>query len=144
MESTTVSTGQTIFPGLRYRDARAALAMLERAFGAETVVAYDDPDGTIMHAEISLAGNLIMIGTERDDDYSVRSPESVNYTTGGLYVVLPDAAAVDALFARASGAGAKVQRALNDTDYGSHECGFFDGEGHVWSFGTYRPGTHRA
>jgi uncharacterized glyoxalase superfamily protein PhnB len=143
MNQTAVSTAQTIFPGVRYRDARAAVAWLERAFGAATLVAYDGPDGTIVHAEVALAGNVIMLGSERGDDFPVRSPQTTHYSTAGVYVVLPDAAAVDAMFARATAAGATVQRAPNDTEYGSHECGVLDCEGHPWGFGTYRPGTHQ-
>ena len=35
--------------------------------------------------------------------------------------------------------GAEIVRELTDTDYGSHDFGVRDPEGHVWSFGTYRP-----
>jgi uncharacterized glyoxalase superfamily protein PhnB len=35
--------------------------------------------------------------------------------------------------------GAEIVRELCDTEYGSHEFGTRDPEGHVWSFGTYGP-----
>ena len=40
---------------------------------------------------------------------------------------------------RAKAAGAEIVRELSDTEYGSHDFGVRDPEGHIWSFGTYRP-----
>ena len=132
---------QTIIPALRYTDAHAAIAWLEKTFGAERHVVYDMPDGTVAHAQVRIAGNLIMLGNTRDDDYPVRSPKQGGAPTMGLYVVLPDAAAVDALHDRAAAAGATIPHAPRDTDYGSHEFAAFDVEGHPWTFGTYDPET---
>jgi len=136
-----MATGQTIFPGLRYADARAAITWLQRAFDAETHVVYDHSDGTISHAELIIAGNLIMLGNTRDDDpvNPVRSPQQVHAVTAGIYVVLPDAAAVDALYARAAAAGATIRQPPYDTDYGSHDFRASDLDGHPWTFGTYKP-----
>jgi uncharacterized glyoxalase superfamily protein PhnB len=135
----TATSNQTIFLAIRYVDARSAIAWLQRAFGAEPHVVYDDPKGGVAHAELSVAGNLIMLGDSRDDGYPVRSPKEVNCVTASLYVALPDAGAVDALHARASAAGAKITQPPHDTDYGSHDFGALDLEGHPWTFGTYRP-----
>jgi uncharacterized glyoxalase superfamily protein PhnB len=44
----------------------------------------------------------------------------------------------DALFARATAAGAEVVRGLKDEDYGSRGFTVRDPEGNHWSFGTYR------
>ena len=120
-------------------DARAAIAWLDRAFGTRQHVVYDGPDETVAHAELLIAGNVIMLGSSRDDGYPVRSPQEVNAVTASLYVVLPDAAAVDALHARAAAAGAHITQPPHDTDYGSHDFSAFDLEGHPWTFGTYRP-----
>lgn len=134
-----MTSAQTIFPAVRYVDARAAIGWLQRAFGAEPHVVYDAPDGTVAHAELGIAGNLIMLGSSREDDYPVRSPKEVNAVTGSFYVVLPDAAAVDALHARAAAAGANITHPPYDTDYGSHDFRTLDVEGHPWTFGTYKP-----
>jgi uncharacterized glyoxalase superfamily protein PhnB len=133
------TSGQTVYPAVRYVDARAAIAWLERAFGAKTHVVYDDSDGTVAHAEIAIAGNLIMLGNSREDGSGFRSPKETNGVTGSIYVALPDAAVVDALFALATAAGAKITQPVHDTDYGSHDFGALDIEGHPWSFGTYAP-----
>lgn len=139
MSTTARAVGQTIFPAVRYRDARAAIAWLTQAFDAKPHAVYDAPDGTVGHAEIIIVGNLIMLGNSRDDGDPVRSPKEVDAVTGSIYVALPDAAAVDALYARASKAGAQITQPLHDTDYGSHDFGALDLEGHPWTFGTYKP-----
>jgi uncharacterized glyoxalase superfamily protein PhnB len=139
MAESAVALGQTIFPALRYLDARAAIAWLEKTLGAASVAVYDADDGTVSHAEVLVAGNVVMLGTSRNDSYGVRSPKEVSAVTGGMYVVLPDAAAVDALHERAAAAGATVAEAPYDTDYGSHEFRITDPEDYPWTFGTYRP-----
>ena len=139
MNRTGRYTGQTIFPAVRYVDARAAISWLARAFDAQPHVVYDASDVTVAHSEIAIAGNLIMLGNSRDDGYSVRSPKEANAVTGSLYIALPDAAAVDALHNRASAAGAEITQPPHDTEYGSHDFGTLDIEGHPWTFGTYKP-----
>ena len=44
----------------------------------------------------------------------------------------------DALFTRATTAGAEVVRGLADEDYGSRGFTVRDPEGNLWTFGTYR------
>jgi uncharacterized glyoxalase superfamily protein PhnB len=131
--------GQTIFPGLRYNDAHAAIAWMERALGAERQAVYEAPDGGVAHAQIRIAGNLIMLGSSRDDGYDVRSPKDTGGLTASLYVVLPGDAELDALHARAVAAGAKVTSAPHETDYGSRDFSLLDTEGQHWTFGTYQP-----
>jgi uncharacterized glyoxalase superfamily protein PhnB len=136
MKQQRIAGIQTVYPALRYSDARAAIAWLERAFGAARHVVYEAKDGSIGHAELNIAGNLIMLGG-RDDGNQWHSSASI-------YVALSDAAEVDALFKRAVAAGAKVEREPEDTNYGSREFGVLDVEGHPWSFGTYHPQAQSA
>ncbi|HEY0394154.1 MAG TPA: VOC family protein [Candidatus Elarobacter sp.] len=132
-------TSQRIFCGMRFVDAHAGIAFLQRAFGFEPQAVYDDGAGGVAHAQLVLKGQIVMLGSSRDDDYPVRSPMEVGAVTGGVYVVLDDAAEVDAMHARAVAAGAEILMPLHDTDYGSHDFLARDPEGHLWSFGTYRP-----
>ena len=55
---------------------------------------------------------------------------------GWVYVAVEDP---DALFARATAAGAAVAMELTDSSYGSRDFSVRDPEGNLWSFGTYRP-----
>jgi uncharacterized glyoxalase superfamily protein PhnB len=135
---TSTTSTQTFYPAMRYADARAAIAWLARAFGFEEHVCYAADDGSVAHAQISFGGGLIMLGSTRDDDYPVETPAVIGGLTGSVYVAVP-ADEIDAHYARATAAGARLRIELHDTDYGSREYSAYDPEGHLWSFGTYRP-----
>lgn len=127
MNTTMQSTKQSIYPALRYNDANRAIAWLKTVLGFEEQEVCRTDDGTVAHAELRIAGNLIMLGT------------GPNVDPAGVYIALESPAEVDARYARAKKAGAEIDRAICDTDYGSHEFSVRDPEGHRWSFGTYRP-----
>ena len=135
METKTL---QSIYPALRYSDAKGAIAWLKSALGFEEHEVYLGDDDTIAHAELKLGGNLIMLGSEKPDAYG-KSPRSLGGVSSTIYIAVDTAAEVDACCARAKAAGAEIIRQLCDTDYGSHEFGLRDPEGYIWSFGTYRP-----
>ena len=118
-----------ICPSLTYRDARAAIDFLERAFGFERGMVMEDGE-RVAHAELFHGDSCVMLGSERDD--GMGKPPG----TGWAYVVVQDA---DAHHARAKEAGAEIVTELLDTDYGSRDYAARDPEGNVWNFGTYRP-----
>jgi uncharacterized glyoxalase superfamily protein PhnB len=124
-----------IYPVLSYRDAPAAIRFLHAAFGFETLMEVPNPDGTIAHAEMSLDGAVIMLGSEKSD-MGWTSPLGLPAVNQTVYIALDDP---DVHCARAKAAGAEIVREPQDTDYGSREYGARDLEGHHWSFGTYRP-----
>jgi len=110
------------------------MAFLEAAFGFTRTLVVDGEDGrAIRHAELRwpLGGGVMLGSAVEDGDEFARLP------TGNvsLYVVTAEP---DALFARATAAGAAVVRELVDTDYGSRDFAVRDPEGNIWSFGTYR------
>jgi len=120
----------SVIPTFKYRDARAALAFLESAFGFERKAVHEHPDGTVGHAELTHGDGLVMLGQATGDDDAFVPRRCVTY------VVVADA---DAHHARAVAAGAEIAMGLTDQDYGSREYAARDPEGHLWSFGTYRP-----
>ncbi len=129
----------TIIPALRYRNAPAAIEWLCRVFGFARHAVYENPDGTIAHAELTLNGGMIMLGSTKDDAYGrrFRSPsEAGEIETRSAYIVVADA---DVVYARAQAAGAAFLRPIQDMDYGSREFTVMDPEGHSWSVGTYDP-----
>jgi uncharacterized glyoxalase superfamily protein PhnB len=73
---------QTIYPTVRYNDAKAAIAWLKSALGFEEKEVDSGEGGTIAHAELALAGNLIMLGSVKDDAKR-QSPNSLGGNTGG-------------------------------------------------------------
>ena len=54
----------------------------------------------------------------------------------GTYVVVPE---IEAHCVRAKAAGAKIERPLAETEYGSRESSARDCDGRLWRFGTYDP-----
>ena len=128
----------TIMPALRYRDAPAAIDWLCKVLGFARHAVYANPDGTIAHAELTLGGGMIMLGSGKDDEYGrgFKSPGELGAETRSVYIVVP---AVEEVYARAQTAGAVVVRPLTNTDYGSREFSVKDPEGHSWSVGTYDP-----
>jgi len=120
----------TLYPTLRYTDAPAAIEFLEKALGFRRMHVYENPDGTIAHAELVYGDGAVMLGTDREDSYA----SHVGH--GWMYIVIEDA---DAHYAQAKAAGAEIVRELEDQPYGSRDYSARDFEGNLWSFGTYRP-----
>lgn len=126
------------FPFLRYEDAPAAFEWLHRAFGFEKQMLVPGPKGTVAHAQLRCGAGVVMIGTAKDDFMNMKTPKAAGGITQGIYVHVDD---IDAHHERARAAGAEIVMALEDTEYGSREYAARDVEGHLWSFGTYRPET---
>jgi uncharacterized glyoxalase superfamily protein PhnB len=120
-----------IWSSLRYADARTAIRFLVEAFGFKETAVYADDEGGVAHAELRWpGGGGIMLGSAHPDSVIADLPAGV----GSLYIVTDEP---DALFARATAAGATVVKGLADEDYGSRGFTVRDLEGVYWSFGTY-------
>jgi uncharacterized glyoxalase superfamily protein PhnB len=125
---------QTIFPILRYTDARAAIEWLCTTFGFREIFSVPESGQFVRHAQLALGTNLIMLGSVRDDE--LKSPQALGTATQALCVYLPD---IEEHFERARLAGAEITMPLQDTDFGFREYHVRDCEGHPWTFGTYCP-----
>jgi len=129
-----------ISSALFYRKPLAAIDWLVEAFGFEVHIKIAEGE-VLHHSELRLGEGLIMVGGDgaRPGDETPafrRSPLSAGGNTQSLMVYVDD---VDALFARARAAGAKVIREPKDTDYGAEYwadrgCELEDPEGHRWWF----------
>src|SRR4051812_29585829 len=135
-----VSRGPSgVMPAMRYRDANTAIAWLCDVFGFEKHAVYPGPNNSVGHAELTLGGGMIMLGSEKDDVYGrgFKSPADVgDVETRSVYIVVADA---EAVYERAKAAGGRIVREIQNTDYGSREFTVKDPEGHSWSVGTYNP-----
>jgi uncharacterized glyoxalase superfamily protein PhnB len=123
-----------LFPYLTVKDAGASLGFYQRAFGFEKRVAMPGPDGKIAHAEMTYKDMVLMFGSEGAYGGQCKAPA----TTGTLspvnvYVYCDD---VDALYKRATAAGAKADGPPQDAFYGDRVCKLTDPDGHVWCFAT--------
>ena len=119
-----------IMSGLNYRDPRAAIAWLERAFGFEVIMLLEDGEGTVAHCEMRLGDGAIMLGGEWTDDQ--KSPASVGgINTQSIHVKINGA--VDAHCERARAAGAVITVEPATQFYGDRTYRCRDPEGHVWT-----------
>jgi uncharacterized glyoxalase superfamily protein PhnB len=128
---------QTIFPLLRYQDARAAIRSLCEQFGFVELFSVPDAGPFVRHAQLKLGTNIIMVGSVRPDD-GMTSPKLAGTVTQALAVYVED---LDAHFERARSAGAQITSSPADTSFGAREYHALDPEGHPWTFGTYLPTT---
>lgn len=126
-----------IAPFIRYRDARRAIAWLKDAFGFESLFVVDGEGDGVGHAQLRAGDGVIMVSTLRDDALRMTVPGPDGHSTVGIYMTIDDP---DAHFARARAAGAAVIHEPMDQDYGGRDYTVRDPEGHIWSFGSYRPG----
>jgi uncharacterized glyoxalase superfamily protein PhnB len=126
----------TIYPVLRYRDARRAIRFLAEAFGFEEVMVVTGPSEEVVHAELRLGDAVLLLGEGGAGASSPPPGQDFATADHSVYVVVGD---VDAHAARARAAGADIFREPADTGYGSREYAARDLDDHLWSFGTYVP-----
>ncbi len=136
--SATSSPDVVVYPSLYYDDAVAALDFLERAFGFTRRLVVPGPDGTVVHAELTLGTGIVMLGSARPERGCL-SPLELGGASGGLSVRIDDP---DAHCARSRAAGAVIVQEPRDEKYGARGYLARDPEGHLWCFATYRPGAY--
>jgi uncharacterized glyoxalase superfamily protein PhnB len=132
-------TGSAVIPCLRYRNAKQMIGWLCDAFGFCPQAVYEDGNGGVAHAQLTLGNGMIMLGSVRENDQfgQVQStPAALGGTTQSPYLVVADA---DAIYQSAVAAGAEVVIDIKDEDYGGRGFSCRDPEGHLWSVGTYDP-----
>lgn len=121
-------------PSLAYKNNRAALDWLQKAFGFETSEALTDAQGNIVHAEMTYGDGVVMIGTEWAD--WTRSPASLGGKNTQRVHVRVDRG-LDEHCARARAAGAKIVIEPTDQFYGDRTYVATDLEGHYWTFSQH-------
>jgi len=123
-----------ISPLLFYRDPKAALDFLERAFGFETRMVVDDGQGGVIHSESLFEGHVVMVSGPPSPQSKYASPLDLGgRRTSSIHVQLKDG--IDALCEQARAAGATIEREPGDQPYGDRVFTCLDPEGHAWSFG---------
>jgi uncharacterized glyoxalase superfamily protein PhnB len=118
-----------ITPYLLYEDAAQAVDWLTRAFGFRERMANRDAKGRVMHAEMTLGDDgLILLG---QPPAPYQNPKHLGQKTQSLYVYVDD---VDAHCAHARACGATIIEEPTNASYGDRRYGATDPEGHVWYF----------
>jgi uncharacterized glyoxalase superfamily protein PhnB len=125
-------------PLLAYEDCGAAIDWLGRAFGFREVERFADPDGRVTHAELDLDGATINIGwpgaAYQSPRHHAQTCEQARawltapWVIDGALIYVDD---VDGHHSRATAAGARVLRELEDQPFGRLYTAE-DLEGHRW------------
>lgn len=122
----------TLSTSLSYRDPRAAIVFLEKAFAFELTLLVEDDAGAVAHSELAFGSGVVMVGGEWSDDN--KSPASLGgKNTQSVHIQIDTD--VDAHCARATAAGAEVFAPPSDQFYGDRTYRCRDPEGHIWTVG---------
>jgi uncharacterized glyoxalase superfamily protein PhnB len=123
-----------------YRDPRAAIDWLCRAFGFEAQLVVEGDDGIIHYSEVVYGGGMLMVsgeGGDKPEHALMVSPRAVDGRNTQVLAVFVDDA--EAHCAQARAAGAEIFREPEENDYGQEYAvdrsyGARDLEGHMWFF----------
>jgi len=118
---------------LSIKGAAEALEFYKKAFGAQELMRFAQPDGRIAHAEIQIGDSRIMMADEFPE-MNFRSPKSYGGTPVGIMLYTEN---VDAFVERAVGAGAKLVRPVQNQFYGDRTGSIEDPFGHSWHVATH-------
>ena len=124
------------YPGvtayLVIRGAAAAIDFYRTVFGAEEILRLAAPDGSIGHAELRVAGGVVMLADEVPD-MDIKAPPTIGGSSVGLMVYVDDA---DAVFNAAIEAGAQQFKPMCDQFYGDRSGTLDDPFGHRWTIAS--------
>ena len=118
----------SIISSLVCRDAAKAIDFYKHAFGAQEVMRSTSPGGKVSHSELKIGDSVIFVNDEfpgMNVSHAASGTPAYN-----LFLYTPD---VDAVFARAVAAGAKVDMPLEDMFWGDRFGKITDPFGHQWS-----------
>ena len=115
----------TVSPYLIVGGVQQVIEFLKEVFGATSLRRYDNPDGTINHAEVRIEDSVIMMG-EAGGNWPAESAH--------LHVYVND---VDEVYARALRAGAvSVQKPVRKGDDPDKRGGVKGPSGNTWWIST--------
>jgi uncharacterized glyoxalase superfamily protein PhnB len=120
-----------VVPALFYKDPRAAIDFLQKAFGFDLSMLIEDENGNLAHSQLSFRDGLIMVGTEWSEKHqSPASTNGRNTQTTHLYLT----SGLDAHCNAARAAGAVILQEPETQFYGDRTYRAADPEGHIWTF----------
>lgn len=122
----------SVIAHIMIKGASAAIDFYREAFNAKEIFRIARPDGSIIHAEISIEDAIIMLG---DAEEPFQDPRKLKGTTVGLHVYVED---VDALLLQAVKFGAIVIQNVTDMFYGDRMAMLKDPFGHIWVLLTHQ------
>jgi PhnB protein len=114
------------------RDPAAEVDFCKAAFGAQELARRSGPDGTVVHATLTVGGALIMVHGEYPHLAS-RAPAADGSSPVVVYLYVEG---VDTVVERAVAAGARVLIAVASQPWGDRVGRIIDPAGHVWNVAT--------
>ena len=118
---------------LTVSDIAAAVSFYQKALGFSKRSIMNGPDGTPIHAELTLRGTTLMLGPEMAA-MGKRTAKSVGASPTALYLYVEN---VDKVVDRATRLGATSQGPVMDMFWGDR-CGtIVDPDGYAWTVGTH-------
>ena len=115
---------------LSYRDPRAAIAFLQKAFGFELTLLVEDDKGAVGHSDLSFGSGAVMVGGEWSADH--KSPASMGgKNTQSVHIQIDTDLDAHCERARAAGAEITAPPALQFYGHRTYRCR--DPEGHIWT-----------
>ena len=122
-----------VTPSLTVQGASKAIEWYKNVFGAKETMRMENPDKTILHAEVKIGDTLIYLSDE-NPQLNTKSPKKTNGNSIFLYVYVPD---VDATIKKAQANNGTVLQAPQDMFYGDR-CGHIqDPFGFDWTVATH-------
>jgi PhnB protein len=123
---------RTVTPHLVVKGAAKAIDFYADAFGAVEHHRMGAPGGLVGHAQIQIGDSLLFLA---DEFPGSPSPIKLKGTPVTIHLYVED---VDATFARAVKAGAKVKMPVMDMFWGDRYGQVVDPFGHSWSIATHK------
>ena len=121
-------------PHLVCAGAAAAIDFYKQAFGAAEMARVPAPDGTLLHASVTICGCSVMLMDEMPSCGAI-GPKALNGTPVTIHLYVAD---VDAVVAQVVAAGATVVMPVGDMFWGDRYGVIEDPFGHRWSVATHQ------
>lgn len=129
----------TVTPYVTVKGAVDAIEFYKRAFGAEEIFRWADPDGRVRHAEVVVGDSPVML-TDEAPEFGMGGPQAFGGSPVHMFLYVEDA---DATFDRAVKAGATELMPVENSGDGDRRGGVTDPFGHVWYIATHTEGISR-
>jgi len=125
-------SSSVVIPMLVCRDVSAEIDFCKTTFGAAELGRRPGPDGTVVHALLTISGEMFIIEAEWPTLAS-RAPQPDGSSPVVIFVYVED---VDTVIERAVAGGAKVLLPVKDQFWGDRTGRIIDPSGHVWTIAT--------
>ena len=122
----------SITPHLCCAGAMDAIAFYKKAFNAVEVLRLVGPNGILIHGAVKIGDSQIMLA-EENPDWGNLGPKSLKGTPVTIHLAVEN---VDATFAQAVAAGAKVLMPVTDMFWGDRYGQVEDPFGYRWAVAT--------